>query len=239
MQIGNSLGKLSSSRSGAILLGVAAAVLAAILLAVYVTRYRDSVKSGAANVTVLQARNLIPKGTAGSQIAKTGQYQATTVAKDQLKTGAISDPAVLAGRVSIADIYPGQQLTIGDFTEGTTGALNTQLVGPQRGVTLTIDATRGSLANVVAGDRIDIYQQLSGPKGTIVKLFRPNVLVLQAPGAGGGNVVLQVTSKDAPDFLFAWANTSLAFVVRPATRATPTRPSVADFQSMLKFTNTH
>ena len=65
MQIGNSLGKLTSSRGGAILLGVAAAVLAAILLAVYVTRYRDSVKSGTVNVPVLQATHLIPKGTPG------------------------------------------------------------------------------------------------------------------------------------------------------------------------------
>jgi Flp pilus assembly protein CpaB len=239
MQIGNTLGKMTSSRSGGVLLGIGVAVLAAILLAVYVTRYRDSVNRGAATVSVLQARNLIPKGTAGTQIAKTAQYQIATVAKDELKTGAISDPALLAGRVTIADIYPGQQLTLGDFSEGATAALNTQIIGPQRAVTLTIDATRGSLANVVSGDRIDIYQQLSGPKGTIVKLFRPNVLVMQAPGAGGGNVVLEVASKDVPDFLFAWSNTTLAFVVRPATRATPTVPSVADFKSMLTFSKPH
>ena len=239
MQIGNTFGKMTSSRSGGVLLGIAVAVLAAILLAVYVTRYRDSVKSSAGTVSVLQARNLIPKGTAGTQIAKTAQYQITTVARDELKTGAISDPALLSGRVTIADIYPGQQLTLGDFSESATSALNTQIIGPQRAITLTIDATRGSLANVSSGDRVDIYQQLTGPKGTEVKLFRPNVLVMQAPGAGGGNVVLQVSSKDVPDFLFAWANTTLAFVVRPATRATPTVPATADFASMTKFSKPH
>ena len=238
MQIG-SLGKLTSSRGGAVLLGIAAAILAAILLAVYVTRYRDSVKSGAANVTTLQAKSLILKGTAGAQIAKSGQYQAVTVAKDQLKPGAITDPAILTGRVAIADIYPGQQLTIGDFTEGVSASLNTQITGAQRALTMTVDATRGSLANVASGDHIDIYQQLAGPKGTIVKLFRSNVLVLQAPGAGGGNVILQVGTRDVPDFLFAWANTTLAFVVRPATHAAPTVPTEADFQSMLKFTKPH
>src|SRR5262249_45104033 len=145
MQIGNLLGKLTSSRGGAVLLGIGAAILAAILLAVYVTRYRDSVKSSAANVTTLQAKNLIPKGTPGAQIAKSGQYQAVTIAKDQLKVGAITDPAVLTGRVAIADIYPGQQLTIGDFTETAVASLNAQITGPQRALTMTIDATRGSL----------------------------------------------------------------------------------------------
>ncbi len=239
MQIGSSLGKLTSSRGGAVLLGVAAAVLAAILLAVYVTRYRDSVKSSAANVTALEAKSLIVKGTAGAQIAKSAQYQAVTIAKDQLKAGAITDPAVLTGRVAITDIYPGQQLTIQEFTQSATAALNTQITGPQRAVTLTIDSTHGSLSNVVAGDHIDVYQQLAGPQGTIVKLFRSNVPVLQAPGPGGGNVVLQVPARDVPDFLFAWANTTLAFVVRPATHAAPTPATVADFQSMLKFTKPH
>jgi len=239
MQIGNSLGKLTSSRGGAVLLGIAAAILAAILLAVYVTRYRDSVKSGAVNVPVLQASHLIPKGTPGALIATKQLYTPTTIAKDQVAVGAITDPAVLNGRVSIADIYPGHQLTIADFTSEVTATLNTKLTGPQRALTLTIDATRGSLANVATGDHIDIYQQLAAPKGTIIKLFRPNVTVLGAPGAGGGNVVLQVTTRDVPDFLFAAANTTLAFVVRPATRATPTAVTVADFQSMLKFTNPH
>ena len=239
MQIGNSLGKLTSSRGGAILLGVAAAVLAAILLAVYVTRYRDSVKSGTVNVPVLQATHLIPKGTPGELIATKQLYQPATIAKDEVPAGAITDPAVLAGRVTIADIYPGHKLTIGDFTAEATASLNTKLTGPQRALTLTVDATRGSLANVASGDHIDIYQQLSGPQGTIVKLFRANVQVVVAPGAGGGNVVLEVPTRDVPDFLFAWTNTSLAFVIRPATRATPTVVTTADFQSMLKFTKPH
>ena len=72
-----------------------------------------------------------------------------------------------------------------------------------------------------------------------MKLFRPNVLVLSAPGAGGGNVVLQVTTKDVPDYLFAAANTTLAFAVRPASRPAPTVPTVSDFQNMLKFSAPH
>jgi hypothetical protein len=52
-------------------------------------------------------------------------------------------------------------------------------------------------------------------------------------------VVMQVSTRDVPDFLFAWANTNLAFVIRPATKAAPTVATEADFQSMLKFTKPH
>ncbi len=46
MSIQSFTGRLTSSRRGAILLGVGAAVLAAVLLAVYISSYRDSVESG-------------------------------------------------------------------------------------------------------------------------------------------------------------------------------------------------
>lgn len=236
MQINNPIGKLTSTRGGAVLLGVAAAVIAAILLVVYVNRYRHSVNSGAANVTVLQAKHYIPKGTSGNVLAATAGYQTLSIAKDQVKEGVITDPAVLTDRVAVTNINPGEQLTLADFSAGLTSAINTQITGAQRALTLSIDATRGSMANVSTGDHIDIYQQLSGPKGTEIKLFRPNVLVLSAPGAGGGNIVLQVSTKDAPEFLFASANTTLYFVIRPASQAAPTVPTVADAQTMLQFT---
>ena len=240
MQIGNTLGKLTSSRGGAVVLGIIAAILAAVLLAVYVTHYRDSVKSDNAQVNALQVQGLIPKGTPGTLVAKQHNYVVAPVAKDTAdRTGAIADPNALVGRIAVADLYPGHTITAADFTSEVSTAINTQLTGPERAITLSVDGTRGSLANVATGDHVDIYQQLSGPQGTIVKLFRPNVVVLSAPGAGGGNVVLRVTTKDVPDFLFAASNTTLAFAVRPASRPGPTVPTVADFQNMLKFTAPH
>jgi Flp pilus assembly protein CpaB len=235
MQINNPIGKLTSTRGGAVLLGIAAAVIAAILLVVYVNRYRHSVNSGAANVTVLQAKHFIPKGTSGNNLAATGGYQTLTIAKDQVKTGVITDPAFLTDRVAVTNVNPGEQLTEADFSANLTSAVNTQLKGAQRAVTLSIGATQGSTANVAAGDHVDIYQQLSGPKGTEIKLFRPNVLVIQAPGAAGGNIVLLASSKDVPDFLYASANTTLYMSIRPATQAAATPPTVANAQTMIQF----
>ncbi len=67
--------KLNQSRGWTLILGIAAALLAAILLIVYLVQYRDSVKSGAVETPVLVAKNLIPKGTSGTVIAETQLYQ--------------------------------------------------------------------------------------------------------------------------------------------------------------------
>src|SRR5947199_4196965 len=102
-------GRLFKTRGGAVLIGGVAAVLAAILLIVYLHSYRSSVNSGTRPMTVLVAKSLIPRGTSGSLVAQEGLYQVTTVPKDQLKALAVIDPGALAGRVTINDVYPGQQ----------------------------------------------------------------------------------------------------------------------------------
>ena len=56
-------GRLFKTRGGAVLIGGVAAVLAAILLVVYLHSYRSSVNSGSRPMTVLVAKSLIPKGT--------------------------------------------------------------------------------------------------------------------------------------------------------------------------------
>lgn len=225
--------KVTTSRGGAIGIGVAVAVIAAILLIVYLTRYKSSVDSTAAAVPVLVAKNLIPKGTPGTAVTTRSLYQSTSVPKESIQPGAISDPAALNGRLAIADIYPGSQLTLNNFSAEASGALNAQLAGAERGVTLTIDAIRGSTANVASGDKVDIYMQVTRDGRTVIQLFRPGVTVLQAPGAQGGNVVLKVPTGDAPNVLFASTQTVLYFVIRPAAGAARTAPKLADLSTVV------
>src|SRR5438045_9641764 len=101
-------GRLFKTRSGAVVVGAAAALLAAILLVAYLHSYRSSVKSGTQPMNVLVAKSLIPKGTTGTLIAQQRLYQVTSVPKDQLKALAITDPGTLGGQVTAADVYPGQ-----------------------------------------------------------------------------------------------------------------------------------
>ena len=66
---------------------------------------------------MLVAKSLIVKGTSGTQVARRDQYQAAELPRDEVKEGAVADPAYLNGRIAVNDILPGQQLTTADFTE--------------------------------------------------------------------------------------------------------------------------
>jgi Flp pilus assembly protein CpaB len=217
--------RLLKTRQGTIVIGAAAAVLAAILLLVYLSHYRSSVKGSTEPVTVLVAKRLIPKGTSGEDLANRNLYVVTTIPKGQLKLGAISDPAVLRGRVTASDINPRQQLTTSDFTTPTVGALASQLKGAWRAIALpTLDAARGLSPDVQRGDHVDVYAHVNG----VVGLVWANVLVLATPtqsstgAAVAGNYILRVPTSLASRFAYDGETGTFWLVLRPATGASKT-----------------
>ena len=230
-------GKVSgrmSSRGWALALGIGAVVLAAILLVVYLDRYRARVSGRNAPTPVLVAKRLIPSGTPGTLVATQGMYAPTTLPRKEVEVGAIADPAYLAGRAAAADIFPGQQLTETDFAASDTAAVKSQITGTQRAFALSLDGNHGVSSQVLPGDRVDVYIAVNGT----TKLFRPNVEVLTTPTvagpAGGGNLILQIETKDAATWLFAADNSQLIFVLRPVAGAKPTKRSQATAASLLR-----
>jgi hypothetical protein len=97
------------------LLWIGSVVFAAILLFVYLDRYRTRVEGENAPATVLVAKQLIPHGTPGTLVVSQSMFSPTTLPPEEVEVGAISDPAYLSGRTAAADIFPGQQLTATDF----------------------------------------------------------------------------------------------------------------------------
>ena len=223
-----------SSRGWAIALGLGAIVLAAVLLVVYLDRYRARVGGANAPTPVLVANRVIQKGTPGALVASQAMYQATTLPRKEVVAGAIADPQYLAGRAAAAEIFPGQQLTDADFAAVSDSAVDSQIVGRQRGISIAIDNVHGSLSQVQAGDFVDIYVAVEGE----VTLFRPNVKVLAIPSTAGpsgeGNMVLRIETEDAADFAFAADNTQLWFVLRPVAGAKPTVPDTADLGTITR-----
>jgi Flp pilus assembly protein CpaB len=230
--------RLSTSRGGAVALGIGAAVLAGILLLVYLDRYRNSVSAENKDVSVLVAKALILKGTSGTVIGGKQLYQGAEFARKDVKPGAVSDPAYLSGRVATNDILPGEQITTASFSDTTTDAVDTKITGSQRALSVNIDNVHGSLSQLTAGDHVDVYIGLGGVGSNgqaIVKLFRPNVLVMAVPTGDGGNLILRINnSKDAADFAYAADHTQLWFVLRPSAGAKPTRPDTATLNSVLR-----
>jgi Flp pilus assembly protein CpaB len=241
-------GRIFKTRGGAVLIGGAAAVLAAILLVVYLHSYRSSVNSGTRPITVLVAKSLIPRGTSGTLIAQEGLYQVTTVPKDQLKDLAIADPAALGGRVTAVDVYPGQQLTQTDFTTEGANSIPSQITGSRRAIAIPVDVTHAVAGQLQAGDHVDVYVGLNAQQGAataaVIKLLASNVLVLSVPSttsgglggsssSGGGNAVLRVSANMAGKFAFAADNGILWLVLRPQVGAKPTPPSIVTAGQLL------
>jgi Flp pilus assembly protein CpaB len=236
--------RLLKTRQGTIVVGVAAAVLAAILLLVYLSHYRNSVKGSTEPVTVLVARSLIPKGTSGTSLATRGLFVVTTIPKGQLKLGAISDPVALRNTFAVADIYPRQQLTTADFTAASVGALAAQLSGSWRAIALPgLDAAHGLSPDVQAGDHVDVYGQLNSATGLVL----PNVLVLASPTQAAvgstapvsGNYILRVPTAKAPRFAYVGQNGSFWLVLRPGHGAQPTQPAFVTADNALLHRGEH
>ena len=223
-----------SSRGWAIALGIGAVVLAAILLVVYLDRYRARVGGENAPTPVLQANRLIPAGTPGSLVASQGMYTSTTLPQKEVVVGAIDDPAYLSGRAAVADVFPGSQLTAEAFAASDTASVDSQITGTQRAFALSVDGVHGVSSQVMPGDLVDVYTSVAG----VVKLFRPKVKVMTIPTvpgpAGGGNLILQIDTKDAATWLFAADNSQLIFVLRPVVGAKPTKPSQATASTLLR-----
>jgi pilus assembly protein CpaB len=240
--------RLLSTRGGTVVLGALAAVLAAVILLVYLNRYRESVTSSSAPQTVLVARNLIPKGTSGGLVGNKELFQPATLPGEQVKEGAITDPALLKGRVAVDDIYPGQQLTVTDFSAVGADAVATRITADQRAISIPIDNAHGNIGVLQNGDHVDVWGGFNvivdgRPEKPVLALVAPNVLVLSAPGAvetaavSGGtqssNLVLQLSNEQATKVAFSSDHGQIWVMVRPRAGATATRPRYTDLETIM------
>ena len=222
--------KVSQSRGWTLILGIAAAVLAAILLVAYLVQYRSSVNDSTAPTPVLVAKNLIPKGTSGTVIAEKQLFQAATLSKDDLKVGAISDPAYLNGRVAVADIFPGQQITTADLScrphrRDSHAALRE---AARRRPSRQRPAQPRRLRRERRPRRRVLRDGL-GRGHNVLGLLAPNVLVMRAPAADGQPVVLRADAAPCTD---ARARIGLGnhVVPPPARRRCQERPEEGHHQ---------
>jgi Flp pilus assembly protein CpaB len=244
--------RVISTRRGAFLLSALAAVLAGALILVYVQRYRHSVQSDGAPVTVLVAGQTIPKGTAGSVIASQGLYTASTVRESQLLDGAYSDPSSLDGKVATKDIHPGSQLTAADFAPASTN-VTASLTGHERVVSVPLDAAHGAIGQLQVGDHVDVYAGFNvipldargipisgGQARPVLRMVVPNVPVLAISnkggglgGAGGATVGLKVDDTQAAEIAFASDNGKIWLALRPSAGAETAPPRIVTIETLL------
>jgi len=241
--------KLLSTREGTLAFAAVAAGLAIVALLVFMHGYKRSVDAGAEPITVLVAKNQLPKGSSGDTIASKGLFQATGFKRDQVKEGAITDPASLRGKVAAQNIVPGQQLTITDFIKPNDPVLS-RIGEDQRAITVPLDASHGMIGQVHAGDHVDVFAGFEvQPDGAskprpVLRVLLQDVEVLAAPSGGtksqglaqqsqSQNMVLKVNDRQAVGLAFASDNGKLWIALRPQAGATQNKPSLTNLDRLL------
>jgi Flp pilus assembly protein CpaB len=248
--------RLLATRGGTIAVSALAAVLAAVVFLVYLSRYRTSLQSSSKPASVLVAKSFIEQGTPGSVVGTEDLFQISSTPKSELEEGAITDPDSLRGRVAATDIFPGEQLTISDFTSIAPDAVVNKISGEQRAMAVSLDSAHGNIGNIHVGDQVDVYGAFNVrrllPDGTVdpnaaersvVKLIVEDITVLNAPtearagfGAGAAdksNVTLRVTDEEAAKIAFSSENGKVWVVLRPAAGAEPSAPDLVTLETIL------
>jgi Flp pilus assembly protein CpaB len=201
-------------------------------------------------VTVLVARESIPKGTSGTVLASKALYTATTMRESQLLEGAISDPSSLQGRVATKEILEGAQLTSADFA-AAGDSLAADLSDRQRVVSIPLDAAHGMIGQVEAGNRVDVYAGFNvipldrtgrpingGQARPMLRLIMSDVPVVAvgekaSTGSGSTNVSLKVDDEKAAQLAFASDNGKVWLALRPSAGAVESRPGLVTVETML------
>lgn len=247
--------RFTSSRSGTLVLGGLAALVAGALLLIYVSQVRQDANGQSATVSVLVANKLIPQSSSGDVIASQKWYSVVSTPKDQVKDGAITDPASISGKVASHDIYPNQQLATSDFTDAPTDAVTTKLTGNQRAISIPLDSAAGLTPFLQAGDHVDIMAGFNvipiGPNGAplngssqarpVEKVVAQDIKVLEVPSTSSssttsgnsGNIVVQVTDQQAWDIAFAINNGTVFLAGTPQAGNVSSKPSLVTLETML------
>ena len=238
--------KMLSTRGGTIAFSAVAALLAGLILLAYLSQYRSSVNQASEPVTVLVAKSLIEKGTPGNTIGARELFQPTETPKTEALEGAVTDPSTLRGRVAVNDIFPGQQLTLTDFSGTTTNALGTKLVAKQRAIAVPVTASHGLIGQLEEGDRVDVFASIDvesvGRGQAVLKIIAQDIPVLDVPSgaasttAGGtdmSNVVLRTTRDQAAEIAFATDNGKIWLVLRPRSTKQSPRPGLVTTDTLV------
>lgn len=243
---------MTSSRIRNVGIAVVLAVVAAALVALYVTNYRKSVQNSAKLATVYVASQDIPEGTSGAQVAAGKFISKQSVPKHSIVPGAISSPKQVSSLVAGEQIYKGQQISVRAFRPSTQQGVFAQFSGNLRAMMLPGDANQLLYGTLKAGDHVDlivnihykvvpsILQAGNSISRVAARVVLRNILVLQAPQsvsanatAGSYAAMLALTDSEAQKLFFAMKNGDWSLALRPTNNPADSPESVETIESML------
>jgi Flp pilus assembly protein CpaB len=237
---------VTKSRLRNLALPIGLAVLAAVLVGIYVISYRNSVNHGAGLEKVLVAARDIPAGTDGASVAAGGYLRAQTVPHRSVVPGAIVSAAPLTNLVVDGTIYKGQQVTLRQFKPIAQGGIFAKFSGKERVVVVPGDPNQLLSGTVSDGDHVDVVANTkystAGINRVTTRVILQNLLVLEAPGGSSSGSVggaqtasatLVMTDKQSQTMLWALKNATWYLVLRPTANPRSSKTSLETMYSFL------
>lgn len=237
---------MTKSRLRNLALPIGLAVLAAVLVGLYVISYRNSVNHGANLEKVLVATRDIPAGTDGASVAGGGYLKEQTVPQRAVVPGAIVSASPLTSLVVSGTIYKGEQVTLRQFKPLAQGGIFAKFSGKQRVVVVPGDPNQLLAGTASDGDHVDVVANTKysfrGLNKVAARVVLQNLLVLKAAtGSGSGGVAgaqtatatLVMTDKQSQTMLWALKNATWYLVLRPTATPRNTKPSLETLESFL------
>jgi Flp pilus assembly protein CpaB len=243
-------------RARNILIAVALAVLAALLVGVYVTSYKHNVNQQHKTVKVLVAVDDIPAGTSGIEVRKNGMLGVREVARQSVVPGAFVRPSQLVGLVATQQVLEGEQVTERRFGPAAASGIRSELTGNRRAIQIAGDPNQLLAGTLLGGDRVDVVASLkykvrdtASAGGSDVERVASRVVlrgleVLRTSGAAEGGakltagnqdewVILAVTDAQAQKLFFVVKNGDWSLQLRPVLHAADSPGSVETIESVL------
>jgi Flp pilus assembly protein CpaB len=235
---------VTKSRLRNLMLPVALAVLAVVLIGIYMVSYRNSVNNGAELVKVVVAARDIPAGTKGTAVASGGYLKTQTVPRRAVVPGSVVRGAPLTSLVSTDPIYKGEQITLRQFGPIAQAGIFAKFSGKQRAVALLGEPTQLLSGTLSDGDHVDVvataqYTSRGLARSTSRVVLR-NLLVLDAPnqentGSGGekGSATLVMNDRQTQTMAWAMNNSTWFLTLRPTKRPRNSRTSLETLRTFL------
>jgi Flp pilus assembly protein CpaB len=224
------------------------ALLGALLVILYVVSYRNDVNKGADLVSVYVAARDIPEGTNGASATGGGYMKKESVLRRNVVDGAISNPNQIADLAVGQTILAGQQITIRQFRSAAQQGALANISGNLRAIAVS-GSNQQLLAGIVKdGDHVDLlsnirYNVQGVGSRVITRVVLRNILVLRAPGSGGGgglggtqetnSITFALSDNQAEKLFFAVQNTSWSLLLRPVARPSESPESVETMQGLI------
>lgn len=229
-----------------IMIAFGLALVAMLLVLLYVTNYKRSIQHGDAQVPVYVAAHDISADTSGADIIAKHDLRQVTIAKRMVVAGAISSPDQIRSLVLSTPIYAGEQVTVRPFSDVAAQGIRAKLRGTMRALQLAGDPNQTLASTLHAGDRVDIVANVrTDPNSNAYadKIIAHDLLVLQSPSestaakATGGSdttsVILQVSDTMVPDIWYAVKNSDWTLELRPVINPADSKSRVATINSVL------